>query len=241
MSLLGGLVPIAIILQFVLTEHEFDPVDSGQIFTTMAIIALMLEPFILFFKEGSAFRVAKLNLRLLQDFLCQDEHQDPRLCIPLAAGAAPQHSYPVTFRSASIAPSTQLPAILSDISISIRPTSLTIVSGPVASGVSLLLKAIVGEAALLAGQIVIRGAESSISYAAQDVWLFGSTIYDAIIAGRDYDPILFRDVAVACMLGYDIDVLKRYDYSLIGPGGSWLNAGLRQRVVSSYVYLECRI
>lgn len=199
----------------------------------MAIVALMVEPFILFLNEGSAFRVAKLNLRILQQFLCQDEHQDHRICVPVVEGAAPQHSYPVTLRSASIAPSTQVAAILADVSISIRPKGLTMVSGPVASGVSLLLKAIVGEAALLAGQIVIRGSESSISYCSQDVWLFGSTIYDAITAGRDYDALLYRDVAVSCMLGYDIDQLKRYEYSLIGPGGSWLSTGLRQRVVSS--------
>lgn len=229
---LTGISPMATLFKPGTEDMPTDGIRGAGIFTSIGLIGMIADPFLFLLQEGSAIQLLHRNLRKISQFLCQEEHHDDRIIMPRFPGAAPEHSHPVTFRSASIAPSRGMPAVLSNMDIAINAGSLTVVSGTVASGVSLFLKAIVGEAAIVSGQLKIRGAQSSIGYCPQDPWFFETSFFKVITGGMRYKLGLYREVIVACMLAHDIDHLEGLDKAAIGPGGSWLSIGLWQRLVS---------
>lgn len=192
---------------------------------------MILEPFIFLLKEGSALQFFDQNIVKINQFLCQETHHDNRVVFPTPYRAAPGTFDAVSFRAASIAPFPDMPAVFSDFNIPIKQGTLTIVTGDAAAAISLLLKAIVGEAAILNGQVTIFGKQE-IGYCPQDICIFDTSIVRAITCSLRFNATLYQEVTEACMLGHDIQQLSRLDNSPIGTGGSWLSIGLLQRIAS---------
>ena len=67
--------------------------------------------------------------------------------------------------------------ILKDIEFTVAPESLTVITGPVGSGKSVLLAAIAGEISNIKGTITRTG---TIAYVPQIAWVFSGTIRENI-------------------------------------------------------------
>lgn len=101
--------------------------------------------------------------------------------------------------------------------------------GPVASGKTSLLEAIVGEARLLGGSVEFA-IPAHVAYCGQDAWLLNQSVRDNILAFTPYNPKQYREVVAACQLEDDLRQFPKGDASIIGSRGISLSGGQKQRV-----------
>jgi len=120
--------------------------------------------------------------------------------------------------------------VLQDIELSIEQSTLTILIGPVASGKSTLLKAILGESKTLAGSVYV--SSSRISFCDQTVWLRNMSIQENILNFSPLDDVKYNAVIDACALNDDFEQLPNGDQSFVGSKGITLSGGQKQRIVS---------
>lgn len=122
--------------------------------------------------------------------------------------------------------------IVKDVDMDIMPGELTLIVGPVASGKSTLLKALLGEARMFAGSLEFTVPEET-AYCDQDAWLLNRSIKENILAFEPYSESFYYTVVRACQLEEDIDQLPKGHDTLIGSKGVSLSGGQKQRVVST--------
>lgn len=119
--------------------------------------------------------------------------------------------------------------VFRNLNITFSARSPNFVIGPVASGKSTLLKAILGITETLRGRIV--SPWSTFAYCDQKPWLRNTTIRDNIIGYSGYDPSWYAAVLHATCLDEDVETMARRDQTLVGDSGTALSGGQRKRVV----------
>ncbi|XP_034827291.1 ATP-binding cassette sub-family C member 10 [Maniola hyperantus] len=122
----------------------------------------------------------------------------------------------------------QEPFKLQDIFLEIGKEELVGIAGPVGSGKTSLLLAIIGDMLKQAGDIQIPEFLNSFGYVSQQPWLVRGTIRDNILFGKPYDESKFRSVIDACALTEDLNLLGWNAY--VGEGGCTLSGGQRARI-----------
>jgi ABC-type multidrug transport system fused ATPase/permease subunit len=119
--------------------------------------------------------------------------------------------------------------VLSSLNLIIEPGTLVGIVGPVASGKSSLLDAILDEMNLVHGQLNTNS--SSFSYAAQSPWIFADTLRNNILVYRTFDEQRYRNVIYACCLDVDLTLFgSSGDLTMIGERGVNLSGGQTARV-----------
>ena len=138
----------------------------------------------------------------------------------------------IAMKSASFSANPSEDAILKDINLSINRDSLTVVTGKVGSGKSLLVKAILNELHRTAGDM--KRLTSTAAYCAQSTWLMSDSIKQNIIglSQGEFDQDWYNTVVFACGLDQDFLQLVNGDATLVGNKGMSLSGGQRHRIVS---------
>lgn len=121
-------------------------------------------------------------------------------------------------------------AVLSHINMTVGRGTLAVVTGPVASGKSTLLRTALGNTTVTEGSIHIEAG--SAAYCDQKTWLPNLTIQDAIVGECEFDAAWYREVVSSCALDHDIEQLLQGDQTRIGSNGAAISGGQKQRVVS---------
>nr|AFI71925.1 FI19719p1 [Drosophila melanogaster] len=116
--------------------------------------------------------------------------------------------------------------VLENINISLSPPQLVAVIGPVGSGKSSLIQAILGELPGESGKLKVQG---DISYASQEPWLFNASVRDNILFGLPMDKHRYRNVIRNCALERDFELLHG-DRTFVGERGASLSGGQRARI-----------
>ncbi|KAH0534630.1 hypothetical protein KQX54_006034 [Cotesia glomerata] len=143
----------------------------------------------------------------------------------------------------------QLPPILCDVTLKVKPGELCTLVGPVGSGKSSLLNLLLQELPVSAGTVglfqfenekpigfkskhrfIQDNPEMTISYASQDPWLFSGTIRENILFGLEYDHTRYREVTRVCSLLKDFQQFPNGDLTSVGERGASLSGGQRARV-----------
>lgn len=104
---------------------------------------------------------------------------------------------------------------------------LLAIVGPVGSGKSSLLSAIVGQIPLVAGSVSVEG---TIAYATQQAWVMNATLRDNILFGAEWDEDRYTRALSCCQLLPDLQQLPAGDETEIGERGINLSGGQKQRV-----------
>ncbi|KAJ4024229.1 hypothetical protein NW766_000461 [Fusarium irregulare] len=123
-------------------------------------------------------------------------------------------------------------AVLQDINTSFpnhKDGSLTMLAGPVGSGKSSLLKAILGETTSSNGNVSLNSSE--VAFCDQTPWVMNATIRANIIAeSKGYDSAWFDTVVSACDLTIDLGRFPEGDLTQVGEQGVKLSGGQKQRI-----------
>lgn len=101
------------------------------------------------------------------------------------------------------------------------------VLGDVGSGKSILLKTILGDLPLMCGHLTVSG---SLSYAAQEPWLFQATVRQNIVFAEPFDARRYAEVIRACALENDLQQWPSGDRTNVGERGVCLSGGQRARI-----------
>ena len=113
--------------------------------------------------------------------------------------------------------------------LSLKATSgqLVGITGPVGSGKTSLLMAILGELPITFGHSSCIG---KIAYLSQVPWVFSGTLQENILFGKEFDQRKYEMVIEACDLKIDFERFPKGDLTEIGQRGVILSGGQRVRV-----------
>ncbi|SPB43073.1 unnamed protein product [Aspergillus niger] len=110
----------------------------------------------------------------------------------------------------------------------IRPSTLTIITGPTGCGKSTLLAGLRGETAVAKGYMRCRFP--SAAFCSQDPWLQNGTILSNILGPATYEPRWFREVTQASGLRQDLKSMPLGVQTVVGSKGLSLSGGQKHRV-----------
>ncbi|KAJ9107494.1 hypothetical protein QFC21_000949 [Naganishia friedmannii] len=201
---------------------------------------------------------AFVSLRRIEKFMSQAEvtHQEydtEEISIRSATITWPRDVAPVSTEPLSAPPSMpSTPKVsfsLSDVNLEFPKNGLTLVCGRLGSGKTLLLLGLLGEADVLAGQVICpRSGPGAIedygkkiaphdwvvpsrtAYCPQQAWLQNDTIRGNILFGAPEDEDRYEAVIEACSLSPDLAILEDGSETEIGEKGVNLSGGQRSRV-----------
>ncbi|GKU10283.1 unnamed protein product [Fusarium langsethiae] len=118
--------------------------------------------------------------------------------------------------------------VLSNIDAVVPSGKLTLVVGPVGSGKSTFLKALLGEVGIIEGSVHVSNPD--VAFCDQTPWHMNGTVRDSIIAFSHPDERWYQKVLEVCALKRDLAQLPKGDLSTIGSKGIVLSGGQSQRV-----------
>ncbi|CAK0824919.1 unnamed protein product [Prorocentrum cordatum] len=128
---------------------------------------------------------------------------------------------------------------LKQVDLRIEQGELVAFVGPVGSGKSSLISAILNEMTITAGRVALRG---SVAYASQVPWIQNATVRDNILFGLHYDAAWYSEVLDVCALTEDLSLLASGDQTEIGERGINLSGGQKARVsIARAVYSRADI
>ncbi|KAG4076114.1 hypothetical protein HA402_011460 [Bradysia odoriphaga] len=116
---------------------------------------------------------------------------------------------------------------LCKINVNVRQGSLVGIVGPVGSGKSSFLQALLRELPANSGTVEANG---SISYACQEPWIFSASVRQNIIFSNPFDELRYDTVIRSCALDVDIENFESGDMLVIGDRGISLSGGQKARI-----------
>ena len=117
--------------------------------------------------------------------------------------------------------------LLKNVSIRTEGPQIITITGPVGSGKTSLLLAILGELPSCKGHFELKG---KMAFVGQLPWVFSGTLRDNITFNKMFDSAKFTWAVEACALTKDIEQFPDGDLTTIGERGIVLSGGQRARV-----------
>ncbi|KDN69811.1 putative ABC transporter [Colletotrichum sublineola] len=250
-----NLAPVATFAVYVIISvfWKNETLLPDQAFVSIALIGLLTTPVVMFIQ---------LLPMVVQSFACFDRIQDfcnygpqppatdrqsstftssPSTDISLVPVTTEgvskpvgsmQQQYAVSFRGTSFGWKKDQ-AVLHHLDVDIPQNALTVVIGPVGSGKSSFLSAVLGELIPMfstASLAIENSLKGRMAYCAQSPWLENGTVRQNILGIAPYDQKWYDAVTSACGLETDLQALPKGDYTLIGSKGVNLSGGQKQRI-----------
>lgn len=107
--------------------------------------------------------------------------------------------------------------VLRNVSFQLLPSQLLVISGPVGCGKSILLRAIIGEACVVKGNLTAQS--DSVAFCDQTAWLREGSIKENIVNDSEYNHAWYESVIDACELSGDIASFVEGDNFTVGSQG----------------------
>ncbi|KAL1423470.1 hypothetical protein MTO96_021081 [Rhipicephalus appendiculatus] len=99
--------------------------------------------------------------------------------------------------------------VLYDIDLSVKTGELVAIVGPVGSGKSSLLSALLGDLRIRSGSV---DCIEDVAYVPQCPWIQNKTVRDNILFTKGFDGKLYDKVLRACCLEKDLEILPGGDF-----------------------------
>ncbi|KAK6542686.1 hypothetical protein TWF694_006630 [Orbilia ellipsospora] len=223
--------------------------DTTRMFTSISLLILITQPLFAIFEDIFMFRSSMGCFERIQDFLKKETRIDSRVITTLQPGSVDENPFiePGELDALNTQVITnELPGsvilevehgsfgwkqetpVMQDITVKIAHGSLTMICGPVASGKTTFLKALLGETLAFEGTIQLF--TDSIAYCDQTPWLMGISIKNNIAGFSNFNQALYQEVLHACDLNEDISSLPDGDDTMVGSRGVTLSGGQKARV-----------
>ncbi|KAL4194334.1 hypothetical protein AMTRI_Chr05g68070 [Amborella trichopoda] len=198
--------------------------NASTIFTVLAALRVMCEPVRLLPEAFTVIIQVLISMDRLGRFLLDDvlKMENIERC-PFKGS---NYDVKITDGIFSWNPYENIPT-LRDVNLEISRGSKVAVCGPVGSGKSALLYAILGEIPNVSGSVQING---SVAYVAQTAWIQSGTIRENILYGKPMDKTSYDKAIGACALDKDLSIFEHGDLTMIGERGLNLSGGQKQRL-----------
>ncbi|CDW55835.1 multidrug resistance associated protein 7 [Trichuris trichiura] len=231
---------------FVLLGNRLTP---SKVFTSLSLCQLMFTPVINLPWFINSFYQASVSIKRIACFLSTEAASLDFYCEkPTSEGKEKFFFRTVADQNIALdmnkvaASWEEANATIKDITFSVKQGELVGIYGPVGSGKSSLLYAILGEISKCAGSVYVRDWKDGVAFVSQDPWLSNSSVRDNIVFEKEFNSHLYSTVIDACALGPDLLVrlfmfflflryrLPQGDQTLVGERGRALSGGQRARV-----------
>ncbi|KAJ5698780.1 hypothetical protein N7462_000785 [Penicillium macrosclerotiorum] len=217
--------------------HGGESLLSNRMFTSLSLISLMTDPLLIFIQTLPALWESLSCFDRIERYCTQapiDFPQKPLLAereVELTENhvSMPEFSGAILeFNNASFSWSQEAPALLHDLSLSIKRGEISVFIGSIGSGKTTLLESSLGETVLMAGSM--SRFSTDVAYCPQAPWITNDTLRQNIIGPAPYDSKWYNFVIWACSLDADFDNILGGDLSKAGSGGITLSGGQKQRI-----------
>ncbi|DAZ99471.1 TPA: hypothetical protein N0F65_001656 [Lagenidium giganteum] len=225
-------------------------------FTLLAFLNICRMPFSIFSNAVIFLSEAWASIDRLAKFLTLDEDESMQHSTPLLSPSAGSEGSSATVSNpmergnvfeivdAEFAWTKPTPGApdnssfrLGKLNLTIPRGSLIMVVGPVGSGKTSLVNALMGEMHLCDGTFQ---ADATIAYASQQPWIQHRSVRDNILFGDELDRDWYARVVAACQLERDLMLMEHGDASDCGERGSNLSGGQKARVSLARAMYKCK-
>lgn len=217
--------------------------DTAQVYASLAYLTLLASPLTQLFQTLPNMLASKASLERIQTFLAAPPRVDHRLILSTEKSSSENSEKgeggpTISFQDVSLG-WEESKWQLCHLNMAIPSSELTIIRGPVASGKSTVLRALLGEVPLVEGKVEFSCAYGKIGFCAQTPFLTNGTIRSNIVGLELFDSSRYESVLQATLLKLDIDSLPEKDETPVGSGGLTLSGGQKQRVaLARALYLD---
>ncbi|KAJ5965703.1 ABC transporter integral membrane type 1, partial [Penicillium waksmanii] len=240
-ALSTAIAPAATIAVYAATQLNLrlETPSTDVVFTSLSLISLLTSPVVLLSVSWTRFTSAIGCFDRIQEFLSKDSRANdflgrgewvaPQNVSGTKLNSVSAQSQPLvcmTDCSFSLGPDS--PAILHGITLEIQHASYTAVTGPIGSGKSSLLEAMLGEMHLREGNLSVSPVK--MAYCKQNPWIFNGTLKANIIGESHADEKWLEEVLHACNLDIEATKLPLGLDTVAGSSGAQLSGGQKQRV-----------
>ncbi|PNS16291.1 ATP-dependent bile acid permease [Sphaceloma murrayae] len=229
--LLSPVITFAIYLA--LPASKMDPANVTKVFTSLSLMVLLSEPLFNILASIIDVMSAKGCLDRIQTFLHKLERLEKRQntagdVLSETKVVALTDRDIVTMDHVCLAWSDATQPVVRDASIHVPASRVSMITGPVGSGKSTILRAMIGEVPCTHGDITM--STCSVAWCEQTPWLMNQTIRENIIVYGVYDSHYYAAVVHACDLVTDFSLLPSGDQTVVGSKGFTLSGGQKQRI-----------
>lgn len=243
-------ISILTFVTYVLLGHQL---TAPKVFTTLALVAMLIIPLNSFPWVLNGVLEAKVSLERIQRFfkvINQDlqayyalvSPEGSQTSILLSQGAFSwqgPNSGDQNNEGGTDTRAAKGSLQLHNLSLHITKGSLVVVVGKVGCGKSSLLAALTGELSRLSGVLYVADREAGFGLASQEAWIQHASVRDNILFGKDYDAAFYQAVIEACALSDDLNVLPNGDKTEVGENGVTLSGGQKARLaLARAVYMD---
>ncbi|XP_058497006.1 ATP-binding cassette sub-family C member 10 isoform X1 [Solea solea] len=243
-------ISILTFVTYVMLGHQL---TAAKVFTTLALVGMLIIPLNSFPWVLNSILEAKVSLERIQSFF-KLTNQDLQAYYALVSPEDAQTSVLLnqgTFswqspdgldndkEEATEPGAGKGSLLLHTLNLHIIKGSLIVVVGKVGCGKSSLLAALTGELNRRSGVVYIADRETGFGLASQEPWIQHASVRDNILFGKEYDPTFYQAVIEACALADDLNVLPKGDKTEVGENGVTLSGGQKARVaLARAVYMD---
>lgn len=236
---------------YVLLGHQL---TAAKVFTTVALVGMLITPLNAFPWVLNGILEAKVSLERIQRFF-KLTNQDLEAYYALVSSEdisqtsilLSQGTFSWQASDGSEVGETgnyvgKGSLLLHNLNLHVTKGSLVAVVGKVGCGKSSLLAAISGELSRLSGVLYVANREAGFGLASQEPWIQHASVRDNILFGKDYSAAFYQTVIEACALSDDLSVLPNGDKTEVGENGVTLSGGQKARLaLARAVYMDKEI
>lgn len=227
-------VALASFASYVLLDSN-NILDANRVFVSLSLFNIIRIPLAILPMLITNLSMFLVAVKRVNKFLESDEID------PNATKQIEDDGNVIKIRGGSFKWETKGELVLDKIEMAVPRRKLVAIVGPVGSGKSSLISAILGDLEKCDGEVLVD-LKSSMAYVPQEAWILNTTLKNNIMFNKVNNQDKYQKVIEACALEPDLKTLEMGDQSEIGEKGLNLSGGQKQRVsLARAVYADTDI
>ncbi|CAO1633602.1 unnamed protein product [Sympodiomycopsis kandeliae] len=226
---------LAAVVSFVCYAGTGHSLESGKIFSSLTFFLLLRTPLQMLPVALSSFADASAAIERLTAFMLAHPRKDDVISdesmpemVRIRNALFIHHDEDETSGDTDDEKESLDSTRLEISNLEIKRGQFVAIVGPVGSGKSSLLRALIGDMRISKAEEVRLGAPTA--YCPQSAWLLSASVKENILFGRPYDEQRYQDTLRRCCLAPDLATLSHGDATVVGEKGISLSGGQKQRI-----------